>query len=274
MPSDASPSPDTGASESSSQKASHIWRWVLVGAAVIVVGCGLLVAVCYGGGVLLPRYFSESISGTATAQADATATASAVLAAPPADWQIAIEDSFDSNVNNWWLDSREADWGSETRQIDRGHFIWDFYSERGWVVWALPRPVQLFGDFYLTVEALRTNGSPEAAIHGVVFRHNSTDNYAVFEVEDYGYFDVLVHENDEWVTIIPWNASEAIHYGDVNRLTVLAEGTHFYFFINDALVGEADITNVDARGQIGLYINAEEGQEGTVEFDNLAVYEP
>lgn|SRR5574341_312981 len=274
MPRAEPPELDAGTAEPSPQKANHIWRWVLVGAAVIVFGCGLLVAVCYSGAVLLPRYVSESASGTATAQSDATATALAVLAAPPADWQLVIEEPFDNNVNNWRVGSTDDEWGTETRQIEDGHFIWEFFGERGYVDWAFPRPLHQFGDFYLTVEGRRVGGSPEDAIHGVALRHNYYDNFAVLEVNDYGYFAVLVLDDNNWITIIPWTALEAIRYDDVNRLTVLAEGAHFYFFINNELVGETDIANVGTRGQIALYIEAQEGREGAVQFDNLAVYEP
>jgi len=66
----------------------------------------------------------------------------------------------------------------------------------------------------------------------------------------------------------------AIRPGGTNRLTVLAEGSHFAFYINEQYVGEADDDRL-SRGQLGLAIElADAGDTAVFEFDNFEMRAP
>jgi hypothetical protein len=128
-------------------------------------------------------------------------------------------------------------------------------------------------DFYLTAEARRVSGVEDGQ-YGVILRRADRDNYGLFKIEDSQYFKFSVRYEGEWETVIDWTEASAIRPGEVNRLTVIAEGSHFTFYINDEYVGEADDDRL-TRGQSGLAIELlDAGDAATFEFDNFEVRAP
>ena len=95
-----------------------------------------------------------------------------------------------------------------------------------------------------------------------------------FAIREYRWYSFSVLDNNEWTTLIDWTENSAIRHGEVNRLTVLAEGSHFVFFINDQYVGEADDSRL-SRGRAGVAIELyNAGDKATFEFDNFKLLAP
>jgi hypothetical protein len=61
--------------------------------------------------------------------------------------------------------------------------------------------------------------------------------------------------------------------GKFNRLTVIAQGTEFYFYINGKFVHHVTDIQID-RGNVGLRISVHKGIEQIVEFDNFELRIP
>jgi hypothetical protein len=126
-------------------------------------------------------------------------------------------------------------------------------------------------DFYLTVEARRVSGSEDGR-YGLVFR--SVDGHCyLFEIVDYQYFRLRLWYEDEWTLLSDWTGTSAIRPGQVNRLTVIAKGTHFTFYVNDQHVGETDDGRLSS-GRVGVAIALKADGAAVFEFDNFEVRAP
>jgi serine/threonine protein kinase len=211
---------------------------------------------------------------TAEAQAAATAAVLACVhdtAIAPAHWPIILCDTFDTNVNDWLT----GDYSSErvtggNRDVTNGKYRWEANSSQG-VVWRAIPDIASVSDFYLTMEARRVSGS-ERGRYGLVFRYADRDYYWV-KIGDDQNFRLDLRYEDEWTTLIGWTETSAIRPGQVNRLTVIAEGTHFTFYVNDQYVGEADDSRLSI-GRVGVAVEIYAGDAAVFEFDNFEVRAP
>jgi serine/threonine protein kinase len=211
---------------------------------------------------------------TSTAEAQAAATAELACAhdtaIAPAHWPVILCDTFDTNVNDW----RTGDYSSErltgNRDITNGKYRWEANALKG-VVWRWQPDIASVSDFYLTVEARRVSGSEDGR-YGLVFRYADGDYY-LFRIRDDQHFQLLLWYEDEWMALIGWTETSTIRPGQVNRLTVIAEGTRFTFYVNDQLVGEADDSRLSS-GRVGVSIALDTDDAAILEFDNFEVRAP
>jgi len=114
---------------------------------------------------------------------------------------------------------------------------------------------------------------PQSSSYGVVFRQADKDFYA-FEISDAQQFALSLYYQGQWMKLIDWTESSAIRPGEVNRVTVLGEGSHFSLYINDQHVGEAEDGQL-SEGEVGLTITLyDAGDEAVFEFDKFEVRAP
>ncbi len=85
--------------------------------------------------------------------------------------------------------------------------------------------------------------------------------------------DVELLRDNEWIRLLDWTETSLVHPGERNQLAVLAEGTHYKFFINGELAHELDDDQLSG-GAFGLGVDVWDVEGITFEFDNLQVYEP
>ena len=218
---------------------------------------------------------AQAARATATAQAQAAATVVADVGDVPAaasDWPVVLSDPFGPNVNDWPVGDYSDERVTGNRLVTGGTYRWQAEALDGVIWWSMP-DIASVSDFYLTAEARRVSGVEDGQ-YGVILRRADRDNYGLFKIEDSQYFKFSVRYEGEWETVIDWTEASAIRPGEVNRLTVIAEGSHFTFYINDEYVGEADDDRL-TRGQSGLAIELlDAGDAATFEFDNFAVRAP
>jgi hypothetical protein len=218
---------------------------------------------------------AQAAQATATAQAQAAATAVADVSDVPAvasDWPVVLSDPFGPNVNDWPVGDYSDARVTGNRLVTGGTYRLQAEALDGVIWWSIP-DIDSVSDFYLTTEARRVSGVEDGQ-YGVILRRADRDNYGLFKIEDSQYFKFSVRHEGEWDTVIDWTEASAIHPGEVNRLTVIAEGSHFTFYINDEYVGEADDDRL-TRGQSGLAIELlDAGDAATFEFDNFEVRAP
>ncbi|NIS80644.1 MAG: DnaJ domain-containing protein [Anaerolineales bacterium] len=186
-------------------------------------------------------------------------------------WPLLVFDSFDENMNNWPVgefgDERWTGYGS----LSDGKYRWDVIAHEDFI-WCFYPDHQLVKDFYLTVRAQIPN-DPMSTEIGLIFRKLGR-NYYVFSIRDDQRFRFLLYFDNEWTTLIPWTRVPVIMRGEENKLTVVAEGTHFRFFINDHYVGEAENTKLRA-GRSGVAIVLHSGGAKVVfKFDNFELRRP
>ena len=236
---------------------------------------------------------AQSLSATATAQAQATATARARQATStpqpsgptataqacihrtalaPDDWAVILCDPFDRGANDWSIGEYEGDLISGARRIENGKYLWEGTANDGVIWWSIPE-IANFSDVYLTVE-IQHMGGAEDGQYGIIFRRANSDNYGLFKIRDNQQFKFSIRHEGGWETVIAWTESTAIRPGEINRLTVLAEGDHYTFYINDQYIDDTYDARLEA-GQVGVAIELVAGGDaGTFEFDNFEVRAP
>jgi serine/threonine-protein kinase len=205
----------------------------------------------------------------------ATATVQACIhhtALAPADWSVALCDTFTTNENEWFTGEFEGDLISGEKLLADGKYRWDATSNENAIWWSIPA-VTLDDDFYATVEIRRVSGV-DTGQYGMVFRKIDEDNYALFKIQDSQLFKFSLKHEGEWDTVIDWTETSAVFPGKVNRVTILAQDTHYTFYVNDIYVGEAEDDRL-SQGKVGLVIElVEVGDTAVFEFDNLEIRAP
>ncbi|MCP4544374.1 MAG: serine/threonine protein kinase [Chloroflexi bacterium] len=212
---------------------------------------------------------------TVPPQDPATATVQACIhdsPLAPTDWPIIFCDTFNSNENDWYTGEYDGDLISGEKLITDGKYRWDATVNEDAIWWSIP-DVTLDNDFYLTVKARRISGV-ENGQYGLIFRKSDKDNYAIFKLQDDSSFKFSLRHEGEWDTVIDWTETSAARPNKVNRVTVIAQGASYTFYVNDQYVGEAQDDRL-SQGQAGMVIELVEAKDTAIfEFDNLEMRAP
>jgi len=218
---------------------------------------------------------AQATQATATAQAQATATAEASIdASPPeaARWPLLFLDTFGTAGNDWTLGDYSDELIEGNRRITGDKYHWQATASGGAVWWSMP-DLDTLSNLYLTVEGQRISGDTDTQ-YGLILRRADRDNYYILRIRDDGDYQFRVRHEGEWDTLISWTASPLIQPGQMNRLTVVAEGPLFTFYINDQYVAEYTDSKV-SEGKVALVIGFDDkGDTGVFEFDNFEVRTP
>jgi hypothetical protein len=166
-----------------------------------------------------------------------------------------------------YLSDRLTGFGS----LVNGKYTWDVDAIGGFV-WRSSSPLDKLSDFYISVLGRLVSGPPETSCYGLRFRGDG-DDYYIFRICDDQTFDVNVYFGGEWTTLIDWSDSTLIVPDAANRLTIVAQGAHFQFYINDQIVGEVDDTHI-ASGFAGVMMSGAADTVFSVEFDDFEVRAP
>ena len=220
---------------------------------------------------------AQAAAATATMQAGATATVMARLeesARAASHWPLVLADTFDSNANGWPTGSDSFQRGTTTKSFSNGKYRYSGTATSDSAVLGSAPITDPLGDFYATIEARRISGT-ESSFFGLMFQYDqhATDG-GFFLISDTGDFAVLAIEGGQSAIMVSRRKAPAIRPGEVNRLTVISEGSHYIFLVNDQIVGETDYTEL-AGGMVGTAIQFNEaGYSGVFEFDNFELRAP
>jgi hypothetical protein len=277
--------------------------WVILGVAAI--GCGVLFAAALfffkpNVQTLVGQYFpsatatftstptitptiTSSPTSTATPTPNLTATAVILQATDTAmayqttvanaatTGRALLKDTFDSNKNNWQLEKTDDDYALTTYEVADGTYNWDVTAHQPVISWVTANS-KAMDDFYLSIEIKQASG-PDSADYGVVFREDTNSNFYYFGINEQGQYALYLY-NQDWSTLLDWTESELIRPGEVNRITVLAEGSHFTFFINDQYLTEITDDSIKS-GTVALAIElATENDQAVFQFDNIELRVP
>jgi hypothetical protein len=130
------------------------------------------------------------------------------------------------------------------------------------------------GDLHATIEAKRVSGT-EASFYGLMFQYDQhASDGGFFLISDAAGFAVFALKGGEGEILVSRSETPAIRPGEMNRLTVVAEGSHYIFLVNDQVVSEVDYAEL-ARGVVGTAVQFNEaGYSAVVEFDNFELRAP
>ncbi|MBK9927656.1 MAG: hypothetical protein IPP66_20490 [Anaerolineales bacterium] len=278
--------------------------WFLIG--IIAIGC-----LCFFGAALLyyqpdvktlyAQYFPSPTStltatpvststpiptptNTPTPTPNMTATAIAIQATDTAlayqataenaatKWKVIRTDTFDSNKNDWLVESNSEDEYSTTSyEVVDGKYRWDTTAHQSYIGWVRAGR-KVLKDFYLSVD-IQAMEAPETADYGVVFREDEDSNFYYFGINEQGEYALYVYFK-EWSTLIDWTKTDLVKLGKANRITVIGEGSHFTFFINNQYLTEFTDDTL-TKGSTALAVELTDTDDhALIEFDNFDLRAP
>ena len=187
------------------------------------------------------------------------------------DWPVTLCETFDDNSNGWQIESQDNPYARYNIDVLNGKYELD-YTAKGFAKFQQSAltwfNVTSADDFALTVTTLM-NSDFQNCNWGVAF--NGDDNsFFLFSIYNDGTYAFEIYEDDTWIPLISQRGFDGILPNAENKLTVLAEGGDFTFYINDELVNTFSgglLTGTDVL----LVVSAEEGANAAYYFDDLVV---
>jgi len=234
----------------------------------------ILGVVLAGTGLFCSRFEPLATTGPAvnavTAEARWTALSQdsqAATATARAGWPVVLSDTFDEQAHDWETGETDDRFTTGSLQIVGGKYRFDLKANDSFIWWSRSSNNTSTTDFYAALDAQQIMG-PASADYGIVFRWGR-GNYYYFQINASGQFALSLYYFEKWETLVGWTPAAAIRPGEVNRLAVGAEGSHFALYVNGESVGEAD----DARlpsGTVGVAIELNQaGDKAVFQFDNF-----
>jgi hypothetical protein len=187
-------------------------------------------------------------------------------------WPLILRETFDDNSLNWFNGTYNGEYLTETVSLENGKYQWVVSAKDYGMDWGAP-DIDPLADCSVSVEGQQTSGSEEAE-YGLMIRHTDDGDYMFGIDQKTGEYYFGVYANDDYISLIDYTPSDAIHTDGVNVLAIRATGSSFQLFINDELVGKADDSTLTS-GIVAVFVylnNA--GDEAEFRFDNFEVYGP
>ncbi len=212
--------------------------------------------------------------GTATAEAQA-ALAEGIRVANniPADWPSIFIDPFVGKTGrgNWYISNFADDLSIGKSEIIDGVYRWDVHAQDGVIMWSWAATPRL-SDVAVSVDGIKVSG-PADSEYGLIFRYVDEDNFYAFSLDSDKYVYIYMQHRGEWRYIFS-GLSSAIDPYQHNRLTVIAEGSRFTFYINQKYVTQVFDSRLE-RGFVGVCVAVyTKGESASFEFDDFAVFAP
>lgn len=217
----------------------------------------------------LPLYGTDyDQAGTATAQVE-SAFASA---AEGEEWPLVISETFTQPDPGWFMGEEEGSEFSIQTALHGEKYLWALDSDVK-TIWHTHPNMEPVGDFYLTVEVEFSAVSKSSGC-GAVFRLDEGGNYYYFHIDGSRAYEFGIQYNQEWISILSPTFSTWIKPEESNRITILAQGDMFTFFINDHYVAQVEDSRL-IEGLAGLGASpGGSGEHMVVEFDNFELRVP
>ncbi len=223
--------------------------------------------------VTLTPTFTPTSNLTATQQVlDTTSTAEAIQSTATqvaGTWRVVFSDTFDSNKNGWPTGPSDDSYANITHTIGGGIYTWDVTSHQNFIGWNHIN-AKTYTDFSFSADVKQTVDSGDSDA-GLVFREDANQNFYYLGITNDQQYLLAVNYKGEWSNLIDWTQSDALLTDEPNRLTVIAQGSHFTIFINGQYVNEASDDKI-AKGQNSLAVElSPENSHAVYEFDNVEV---
>jgi hypothetical protein len=130
-----------------------------------------------------------------------------------------------------------------------------------------------YSDFLVDVNIEQTDPS-SGGTQGVAFRINEDNEYYMFMIDSHGgEYWLDMRNKADWKVLIDPTKSSHIRSTGPNKVTVLAQGPHFVFFINGQFVAEITDRTLP-NGWVYLAVNQGANTSNTYEFDNFELRAP
>ena len=137
--------------------------------------------------------------------------------------------------------------------------------------WVAPDLGQVFDNFRLDADVTAVSGTDNHG-QGVILRKTYPFDFYTFEVSPLGTFALWKDIGDTHTIIQDWTTSSAVHTGKAtNHLTVIVDGSHLTFYVNETKVLEEANASISVDA-IGFIVSTYAEGNVHVGFDNLTVH--
>jgi hypothetical protein len=214
-------------------------------------------------------------AATETGSTTATPSGLACSLALPSDkdWPVTLCETFTDNAHGWTVESQDNDYARYSIAVVDGAYKLD-YTAKAFAQFQHTAlrwfPVAQAQDFALSVTTLM-DSEFQSTSWGVAFRADEDmGSFFLFSIYNDNTYAFEIYENGNWVPLISQRGFDGILKGQANKLTVVAEGGDFSFYINDAPVNTFSGGLLAASG-IQLVASAKEGANATYTFDDIVL---
>jgi len=208
---------------------------------------------------------SESVLSPAAASSNGSLAGPAVL-------RTVFDERFADNGRGWPSNPQSTGWLGD-------NVYWLLARQPSQFV-ALGAPLGGALRDVVVTASFRKAGGPPGGGYGLIVRDqgpgprdgsSQSGRYYVLETSDRGEVGIWRRENDRWIDLLPWTASEAVRQGaGTNQLIVQAIGQRLTFLVNGTQV--ASVTDdVLAEGGVGVFVG---GDFNEVALESFRVQAP
>ncbi len=245
------------------QPTSNTYIWVSAGVFALLMIC-VAAAFCGLGYWTL----QNGVAGDTEPEAEPEAAAQQddlleSLASDPG-WTLMVDEGFDDNENNWDTGPYENDNVTLSRTIEDGKYTWDVESNAIWEFWAFAEEGEVVEDFVATVEIKHLEGHSLEGF-GLILRAYE-DEFYVLRFDDQGHAGFFICSPDKCTALME-RTTTAIKPGDVNEITVQAQGSRFTFYINGQQISSIEDDRLP-RGYVGIMMSTSGMPESTLNFNS------
>lgn len=221
------------------------------------------------GAPLLPRQ-GATVLRCPYCQTSVAAPESLRLGSTIQAWSILVFDPFLANDHDWLVGNQDGErFAPLKRSISDGRYRWEARVR----IPASIAPAWLHGypvsDFHLRVTCKHLRGSRPGSSYGVIFRVQDNENCYCFRIIDTQFYAISRSDANHWQQLVDWQRADSIKPYGANQIEVIAQGSHFTFLVNGAVVHELDDQQF-ARGLVGLAIEGYTPDED-IAFDFLDI---
>jgi serine/threonine protein kinase len=231
---------------------------------------------------------NQALSGVPTAEPTATAVptldptqvmeraaAAELVRSEASAWTVSFSDTFDGPDTRWPLTPDIDPYAHVEAELVDGKYRLSVTAlqDQGAVGWIPKPPTPYFSDFYLTVDVERVQGPSDSGA-GILYRMDDQNQFYIYRIIPSEQAFATIYQPQAPPTIlIPRTISASIRRDNVNRLAIIARGTHFWFFINETYVADVEDASL-AQGKINFVVRLPRADQAIYDFDNLEIRVP
>jgi S1-C subfamily serine protease len=178
---------------------------------------------------------------------------------------VVLIDEFSDNRNSWALGDFESGW----IDILEDQLIITINTD-SFVQWtSLPGE---YNELIMVADGqiLSSVGDGEA---GFVCGYEDTENFTILEVSEDGYYTIWKYQDDEYISLLDWEYSDAIDLSQPFTLAAYCGPDSLRLAINDVLLAQV-VDSTYSAGSVGLMAGTWDNPGVSVSFDTFIILNP
>ena len=202
-------------------------------------------------------------------------TACPITSSIKPEWKIRLCETFDNNTKGWIVGDQSNELMNADVRIEGGKYIIDYGGKavKGYDTGTGSRIILGdAADFAVTIKG-KFDTDNKYVGWGVVFRSSQAKDGYMFRISREGLYAFQRIEGGALFSLIPAKSTGMIKLDQDNTITVIAEGNHFEFYINDSLINSYDDDKLTGS-KLFMAIWLAEGAKSVFEFDEIMVKTP